>query len=201
MIDLIRGCLIGALLCWALLTGIAARADIIPVFDVVTPGVGVNDFNYNVVVSNGSRVNTGDYFTIYDFDFYIAGSAWAPADWAISVQNIGVTPAGQIIGDDPSIVNITFTYTGLSSITGPVDPLGGTDAFGASAARNADHVRLRPYGFQTHKSNPGKPDDNTFQSGQGMVGTPDIPEASSLMLLLPGLLPLSLLLRRQTARK
>jgi hypothetical protein len=192
---------IGALLsAAALFAGVAVKADIIPVFNVATPlGGGVTEFSYNVSVASGSKVNPNDYFTIYDFNSYIAGSAFAPVDWAISVQNSGVTPSGQLINDDPSIVNITFTYTGATLI-GPVNPIGGPGAFGADTTATAIKA-LGQYTSQTHKHNPGHPDNNTIQSNQGFLVTPAaVPETSSLMLLVPGLVPLGIMLRRR-ARK
>src|SRR5437016_273259 len=110
----------------ALLLGNAVQADIIPVFNASTPvGGGNTEFSYNVSVASGSRVNTNDYFTIYDFNGYVAGSEFAPAGWSITVQNVGITPAGQLIIDNPAVVNLTFTYTGAASIIGPVNPVGG----------------------------------------------------------------------------
>jgi len=192
---------LGALLsAGALLLGNAVQADIIPVFNAATP-VGINtEFSYNVSVASGSKVNTNDYFTIYDFNGYVAGSEFAPADWAISVQNVGVTPAGQLLTDNPAVVNLTFTYTGAASIIGPVNPLGGIGAFGADSSSVAINA-LGQYASQTHKHNPGKPDNNTLQSNQGFLVTPAaVPETSSLMLLVPGLVPLGILLRRRVRK-
>jgi len=191
----------GALLSTAaLLVGNAVKADIIPVFNASTPVGGGTEFSYNVSIAADSRVNTGDFFTIYDFNGYIAGSEFAPADWSISVQNVGVTPAGQLLTDDGAVVNLTFTYTGAATIFGPVNPVGGIGAFGADSTSAAIKA-LGQYASQTHKNNPGKPDNNTFQSNQGFLVTPAaVPETSSLMLLVPGLVPLGIMLRRR-ARK
>jgi hypothetical protein len=191
----------GALLSTAaLLVGNAVKADIIPVFNASTPVGGGTEFSYNVSIASGSRVNTGDYFTIYDFNGYIAGSEFAPADWAISVQPVGVTPAGQLLTDDAAVVNLTFTYTGAAPLIGPINPVGGTGAFGADSTSAAIKA-LGQYASATHKQNPGQPDHNTPQSNQGFVVTPAaVPETSSLMLLVPGLVPLGIMLRRR-ARK
>jgi hypothetical protein len=193
---------LGALLASvALFAGPSVKADIIPLFDVVVDnGDGTCTFNYNVEVSGGTRVNTGDYFTIYDFNGYIAGSAFAPADWAIATPLTGVTPGNQIVVDDPSIVNLTFTYTGAATIFGPVFPLGGPDAFGADSKFCRPFVGGQ-YASSTHKNNPGKPDNNTPQENQGSVVTPAVPEASSLALLLPGLVPLGIVLRRRSRKE
>lgn len=184
----------------ALLLGNAVKADIIPVFEGSAPNGGNTTFSYTASVASGSRVNTGDYFTIYDFNGYVAGSEFAPADWAISVQNSGVTPAGQLLTDDAAVVNLTFTYTGLPTLFGPINPVGGVGAFGADSTTAAIKA-LGQYASETHKHNPGQPDNNTLQSNQGFVVTPAaVPETSSLMLLLPGLVPLGIMMRRR-ARK
>jgi len=183
----------------ALLIGNAVQADIIPVFNVATPTGGGCEFSYNVSVASGSRVNTGDYFTIYDFNGYIAGSEFAPVDWAITVQALGITPPSQLVADNAGVVNITFEYTGLAPIIGPVTPVGGVGAFGAESVFCAENVGGQ-YSSSTHKNNPGKLDDNTPQANQGFLVTPAVPETSSLMLLVPGLVPLGMMLRRR-ARK
>ena len=194
MRDLIRGCLVSAVICGAMMSGSIARADLIPVFDQIAPnGSGAFTCYYTVSIASASRLNTGDYFTIYDYDSYISGSEVAPADWAISEQTLGITPAGQIVPDYLTMVNITFTYVGVASIFGPVNPIGGAGAFSVDS-RGRD-MEFRPYTSQTHKNNAGKPDDNTYQSNQGRVIVATIPEASSLVLLLPGLVPLGLLLK------
>jgi len=184
----------------ALLIGNAVQADIIPVFNASTPVGGNTEFSYTAKIADGSRVNTNDYFTIYDFNGYVAGSEFAPAQWAISVQNVGITPAGQLLTDNPAVVNLTFTYTGAASIIGPVNPVGGIGAFGADSTSAAIKA-LGQYASQTHKQNPGQPDHNTLQSNQGFVVTPAaVPETSSLMLLVPGLVPLGIMLRRRVRK-
>lgn len=183
----------------ALLIGNAVQADIIPVFNVATPTVGGCEFSYNVGVADDSRVNTGDFFTIYDFNGYIAGSEFAPVDWAISVQALGITPPSQIVIDGAAVVNITFEYTGLAPIIGPVNPVGGVGAFGAESVFCGESAGGQ-YASSTHKNNPGGADDNTPQANQGFLVTPAVPETSSLMLLVPGLVPLGMMLRRR-ARK
>jgi len=190
-----------------LLAGNAVKADIVPSFNVATPVGGGTEFSYSIDISGGSKITnaansngTGaSFFTIYDFNGYVAGSAFAPADWDISIQNVGITPSGQLIVDDASVVNITFTYTG-AAVVGPVTHFEGTGAFGA-VSTNAATKPFGQYTSHTIKNNPGHPDNNTNQSNQGFLVTPAaVPEASSLMLLLPGLVPLGVMLRRR-ARK
>lgn len=192
---------IGALLsAAALFAGAAVKADIIPVFNANTPVAGGCEFSYNVNIADGSRVNTGDYFTIYDFHGYIPSSAFAPVDWDISVQNTGITPAGvdpsAFSGDSAGVPNITFTYIGAATLFGPIAPVGGVGAFGADS-KFCSVNDLGTYASSAHKNNPGKGDDNTLQANGGFTVTPNVPETSSLMLLVPGLVPLSIMVRRR----
>jgi hypothetical protein len=179
------------------------KADIIPLFNAATPVAGGCEFSYDVNIADGSRVNTGDYFTIYDFNGLVSGSEFFPADWAVSEQLVGITPAGvdpsAFSGDSAGVMNITFTYTGAATLFGPTT-VGGPAAFGATSA-TCFTTGLGTYASAAHKNNPGHPDDNTAQNNAGFTVTPAaIPESSSLMLLVPGLVPLSILLRRR-ARK
>jgi len=186
------------------LAGNAVRADIVPSFNVATPVGGGTEFSYSIDISGGSKITdaansngTGaSFFTIYDFNGYVAGSAFAPADWTISVQNVGITPTGQVVTDNAAVVNLTFTYTG-ATVLGPVTHFEGTGVFGAVSTSST----AKPFGqYTSHtiKNNPGHTDNNTFQSNQGFLVTPSaVPESSSLMLLLPGLVPLGIVLRRR----
>jgi hypothetical protein len=187
----------------ALIAGSAVKADIIPLFNAATPVSGGCAFTYDVNIADGSRVNTGDYFTIYDFNGLVSGSEVAPIDWSISEQLTGITPAGvdpsAFSGDSAGVLNITFTYTGAPTLFGPT-VVGGPAAFGATSS-TCITTGLGTYASNAHKNNPGKPDDNTVQANGGFTVTPAaIPESSSLMLLVPGLVPLSIMLRRRVRK-
>jgi len=196
---------LGALLsAAALLAGSVVKADIVPVFNAATPTANGCTFTYDANLSNGSQLNTGDFFTIYDFNGYVAGSAFAPVDWSISTQNTGITPVGvdpnAFSGDNAGVVNITYTYTGPSGVFQGSTLLGGAGAFGAESTF-CNTTAKGTYASQTHKFNPGQPDDNTRQANGGFTVTPtNVPETSSLMLLVPGLVPLGMMLRKR-ARK
>jgi len=102
---------------------VIARADIIPSFDSIVPNGSNFQFNYTATVTADQRVETGDFFTIYDFNGLVPNSATMPANWSFSSALIGVTPPRVNPPDDPTILNITFTYTGTMPIVGPA-PLG-----------------------------------------------------------------------------
>jgi len=95
-----------------LAAGSAARADILPALGdpTVTPlGGGLFQYDYHPFVSTTQRVETDDYFTIYDFPGLISASG--PAGWTNSIQNTGITPL-VLPNDSASIPNVTFTRTG-----------------------------------------------------------------------------------------
>lgn len=80
----------------------------------------------------------GSFFTIYDFVGYVAGSATAPQGWAVQVDLKGLTNATQAPTDSPSIVNLTFVYTGPPrSDKGPLD-ISGFTALSQYGAVNPD---------------------------------------------------------------
>jgi hypothetical protein len=95
-----------------LAAGSAARADILPALGdpTVTPlGGGLFQYDYHPFVSSTQRVETGDYFTIYDFPGLVSASG--PGGWTNSIQNTGITPL-VLPNDSASIPNVTFTRTG-----------------------------------------------------------------------------------------
>jgi hypothetical protein len=104
-------------------TALIAHADIIPSFDSIVPNGSNFQFNYTATVTGDQRVETGDFFTIYDFNGLVPNSAMMPANWSFSSLLIGVTPPQVNPPDDPMILNLTFTYTGATPIIGPA-PLG-----------------------------------------------------------------------------
>lgn len=140
-----------ALVC--LTASIAVRADIIPSFAGTSPGSGTNTvWNYNIDITSNQQVTAGDFFTIYDFGPFIAGSAVAPAGWVFSSALTTPPPMGTIPPDDPTLANLTWTYQGANVIPtgthlGPFSvtqatpvfaevPSTHTGFFAASATRN-----------------------------------------------------------------
>jgi hypothetical protein len=87
---------------------------ITPSLITATPG-GL--WSYNADLTSGNLV-AGDGFTIFDFGGYVAGSVVAPVNWSASTSLTG----GSIFGlaslgtDDPSLTNLTFTYTGATVV-------------------------------------------------------------------------------------
>lgn len=95
----------------------AACAGLVPVQVSVLPEGGMYRFTYAIVLPTDSILRPGDYFTIYDFDGYVAGSESASGsvyspNWSFASNNLGVTPAGVLPADSATIPNLTWTYTG-----------------------------------------------------------------------------------------
>jgi hypothetical protein len=196
------------LLMTALAVG-AANADIVPnLAGTVTcdfdGGLGSNvcTYNYSATIHSQTQVtgaqDEDEFFTIYDFNGYVAGSGVAPTDWVFSTAGLGQTPDMINIGskDDAGIPNLTFTYVGAASITDgrTVSGFQAKSLFGPTTV--ADW-----YSSQAHKQGdtPGSIVQNVGQvqvpqPGQNEPG--DVPEPMSMALLGGGLAALGLLPRR-----
>src|SRR5262249_39633528 len=108
---------------WGLILGItvlAARGDIIPTLSSTSP-LGSNfTWNYSANVTVDQNVDKGDFFTIYDFGNFVAGSNNQPVGWTFSSSLVGTNPSLVKPKDNPSILNLTWTYTGTNPINGPL---------------------------------------------------------------------------------
>src|SRR5437868_5700376 len=104
----------------ALLGSVAlvARGDIIPTLSSVTGSSPSFTWNYAANVTVDQTVNTGDFFTIYDFGSIAPGSNTQPTGWTFSQALIGPTAPLTTPTDNPNILNLTWTYNGATPITG-----------------------------------------------------------------------------------
>lgn len=93
----------------------AVRADINPNFDSSTSTDTTTNWNYTINVTAGQEVISGDFFTIYDFGNFIAGSNFQPAGWTFTSSLTGGTPPGVNTSiDNPGVANLTWTYNGTT---------------------------------------------------------------------------------------
>ena len=166
-------------------SGSLARADIIPEVSTVTPNGSNFTWTYTAALTNDETLQSGNFFTIYDFAGFVSGTNFQPANWVFSSANVGVTPPRVTPTDNPNIPNLTFTYTGPNVGPGPVD-LG---LFGADSTFSK--ATLGNFAAETVKA------DNMGQVEVSARPAGVIPEPSSLVLLLPGLVPLGVLLRKR----
>lgn len=165
---------------------------------VTTPtitGTGPYTWTYGITGDTAEQVVAGNYatcmggtacgtfFTIYDFQGYVAGSIFAPTGWTGTTMATGLTPSGQLVTDS-SVVNLVFTYNGA---TIPVPTLSG---FGAQTSFNTIN-NGGTFSYEAQKiSNPSAPDQ-----GQGPLNVPQssVPEPISMTMLGGGLAVLGLL--------
>ena len=168
-----------ALVCLA--AAAAVRADIIPSFAGVAPGSGTNTvWNYNIDITASQQVNAGDFFTIYDFGPFIAGTAVAPAGWVFSSSLITPPPMGTVPPDDPTLANLTWTYQGANVIPtnthlGPFSITQATSSFSEMASIHTGYFAASA----TRNDGSGTKINNV---GQVPVPVP-VPEPTTLSLL------------------
>jgi hypothetical protein len=175
---------------------IVAYADVIPTLSSIVPSGGDFTWNYSANVTVDQRVEHDDFFTIYDFGNFVAGSNTQPTGWMFSSALVGRTPALVLPHDDPAILNLTWTYIGKTPIIGPA-------ALGIfSVNTNTDQVGTSDFAAQATRN--GGPNDGTKIANVGNIAVP-VPEMSALLPIFSvcsaGLLALlpSFLRRRQAS--
>jgi hypothetical protein len=189
--------------------GSVAQAAIIPVLDSNNAIVGGYNWVYTATFSGAARLekptaNTDrdSFFTIYDFQGFSGNvsDVSAPTDWVASVNLLGRTPAGITVepADDAALWNITFKYTGTSTILGPQDLPG----FGIKSIYGKE--ALTAFSSNAIKQAPGTASHRTITSNKGSVEAPSavvpLPAASWMGLsLLAGIAGLRYFRREKTA--
>lgn len=155
-------------------TILSANADIIPTLNPASPAASGGGFlwNYSTNVTVDQQVQTGDFFTIYDFGAFTPGSNLQPAGWTFSSSLTGTNPSLVIPVDDPTKLNLTWTYTGTTTINGAA-ALGD---FSVIAATN----QLRDSDFAAEATRNGGPTAGTKVDNVGRISVP-IPEMSALL--------------------
>ncbi|PZN96527.1 MAG: hypothetical protein DCF31_03690 [Alphaproteobacteria bacterium] len=91
----------------------SAHAAIIPtlVGDPTDAGDGTFLYTYRATLASDAAALEGSYFTLYDVaGFDRVGTV--PANFQVSTQLLGITPAPVLPTDDAALTNITFTYSG-----------------------------------------------------------------------------------------
>ena len=120
----------------------------------VDNGGGLTTFDFSASIAANDVISSGDFFRIYDFGGYVPGSAVAPAGWTASVANSNPTPPPNVIlsyGDDPTIPNLIFTYTGPGSLNGPLT----INGFTAQTSSYTGTFVLKDFASQVHSVSGG----------------------------------------------
>jgi hypothetical protein len=150
---------------------LTARADIIPTLSSVTGSSPNFTWNYSANVTVDQSVNTGDFFTIYDFGSIAPGSNTQPTGWTFSQALLGPTAALTSPTDNPSILNLTWTYSGTT-------PINGSAALGIfSVITSTD--QLKDGQFTAEATRSSGPNAGTKVDNIGTVSVP-VPEPSAL---------------------
>src|SRR5205807_3771648 len=150
---------------------LTARGDIIPTLSSTAPAVGGFTWNYSANVTVDETINTGDFFTIYDFGSIAPGSNMQPTGWTFSTALLGVTPALVSPTDNPNILNLTWTYTGTT-------PINGAAALGIfSVITSTDQLKVGQFTAEATRNS--GPNAGTKIDNIGNVSVP-VPEPSVL---------------------
>jgi hypothetical protein len=163
------------LLC-ALGIGLASiRADVIPTLTSTSPTGSNFTWNYTTNVTVDQMVQHGDFFTIYDFGSFVSGSNIQPANWSFSSALTGTNPSNVIVTDNPSLLNLTWVYTGDT-------PVVGSNLLGIfSVVTDTNQLRTSDFAAQATRST--GPTAGTKIDNIGTISVP-IPEVSTLLPIL-----------------
>src|ERR1700731_3444055 len=95
---------------------VAVRGDIIPVFTGTSPSGTDTVWGYQIDITSNQQVTTGDFFTIYDFGPFIAGSNVQPSGWTFSSSLVTMPPFLTNPPDNPTLENLTWIYGGATTL-------------------------------------------------------------------------------------
>ena len=162
------------------LAGGTAQAGLLPSSVTVFPESGNFRWQYAIVLPTDMKLQSGDYFTIYDFAGLVPGTVVTPdGNWTVSVQKTGQIPPLLKPTDDANIPNLVFTYTG------PTIPAGQLGLGNFMATSTFDKHNEVSFTAQTHRSSDGLKDSNitTTDAPTGSdVTPPPVPEPATLLL-------------------
>ena len=161
-------------------------------------GTGPFTYSYASAINASDSIVSGNFFRIYDFGGYVPGSITAPAGWTASTALVNPTPPPNVVlthGDDPTITNLIFTYTG-AQIDGP-QVFTGFTAQSTILATVGNGLIAKDYVGRATQTLSGE-----FVDSVGNVAVPAIvPEPSSCILLgLGGVSVVGLLARRRASK-
>jgi hypothetical protein len=185
------------------------KAGIIPTDVTVTPDGGNFRWTYAVVLPSDMKLQSGDYFIIYNFGKVVplpVGPISAPSGWTLSTPSVTPNPANINVPSVPGATNLVWTYTGPTIPTGQVglgnfmvDSAIGTTAISPFVGFNhlSDIAGGRPDANVTDTEVPGTPAPVVTPPSPP---PPGVPEPATLALAGLGL-PLVALVRRKKRKE
>lgn len=172
----------------AVATTTTASAGLLPVSVSIQPEAGNFRWTYSVHLPTNMKVESGSYFTIYDFGGYVGGTGSVlspfPDDtyagyWSFSTSKTGPTPDRLNPQDDPNVDNLTWTYNG-PTINGEGKALGNF-----VATSNFDQTQTSFFTATNPRLN-GEIDSNITETlsptGTVTPPPPGVPEPTTLAL-------------------
>jgi hypothetical protein len=175
------------------------RADIVPVLGAdddapsPSPSAGGFTWTYDAILHSEQKVQTGDFFTIYDF-FGYTGVHSEPAGWSLTAANVTTPPPFVFPPDSTGIVNLKWIYTGMAEITTPM--VGQDLDMGDFSAESTTNLATKT-DFASQGTSIA---DGTKIGNAGWISGPAVPEPCTLALLGLGGAPLLGSLRRRSRK-
>jgi hypothetical protein len=154
-----------------------ASAGLLPTQVSVVPDTGNYRWTYAIVLPTDSKLQAGNYFTIYDFKGLVAGSTIpADANWSANVVTAGATPLVLNPVDDPAIANLVFTYNG------PTIPAGQLGLGNFSAISIYGDRKEADFTAETFRTSDGLKDSNITSTEVPTGELNGVPEPATLAL-------------------